>query len=573
MECQNAGELEVRLAETQQSLAVALARVEAYRCRERVLLRDYQAVLGQAREAGVILSKQRKVPIDGADGADGAVILSPLQQVSEASDDNTACAPTHLVLSSLTEQHPIYINTPHGRVPGTLLVAGNSLHFVEMHARVGPGEYLGLRALKAEAAEIDRPSRMNSTASLRNLGSGADSPPLSARGDTGPAGVLSGAANWLAQKVRVSGSGGTNGPGEDSSETGNTGLGFSNIMETIMHTLDDDSSDEAEAPPSQPRPRQRSSRSRRAAPSAPPQVHGHTPYTGAAEQGGQQRLWDIAWADNFGHMRRLQFEAHLPAQAFIHAQVQSWAVSSSLPAGSQASLAATAYAAAKPVVACSGCNTAIPAAQLPAVASKDGRAIGVRVFSAEDLELAVPDSMPPLELEPEMEGRSGILGAGEARAVAGALPTRHRLCSWRLLYSTDRHGISLQTLYRRSVAAPSLLFIQDTNGYVFGAFTTEGWRMGTRFFGTGETFVFQLRPHRVAWRWKTATTNLTRNDYFMFGSPESLAVGGGGHFALFLQEDLLRGSSGISATFGNACLASANEFTVAQVELWTLRRT
>lgn len=55
-----------------------------------------------------------------------------------------------------------------------------------------------------------------------------------------------------------------------------------------------------------------------------------------------------------------------------------------------------------------------------------------------------------------MEGTSGILEAGEARAVAGSLPTRHRLSYWRLLYSTQRHGISLQTLYRRAVAAPSL---------------------------------------------------------------------------------------------------------------------
>lgn len=41
---------------------------------------------------------------------------------------------------------------------------------------------------------------------------------------------------------------------------------------------------------------------------------------GPTEQGGA-RLWDIAWADNMGHMRRLQFEADLPVQAFIDAQV------------------------------------------------------------------------------------------------------------------------------------------------------------------------------------------------------------------------------------------------------------
>lgn len=36
----------------------------------------------------------------------------------------------------------------NGQVPGTLLVAGNSLHFVETHARVGPEQFLALRALK-----------------------------------------------------------------------------------------------------------------------------------------------------------------------------------------------------------------------------------------------------------------------------------------------------------------------------------------------------------------------------------------------------------------------------------------
>ena len=42
------------------------------------------------------------------------------------------------------------------------------------------------------------------------------------------------------------------------------------------------------------------------------------------------------------------------------------------------------------------------------------------------------------------------------------------------------------------------------------------------------------QPHRVAWRWRRAVGD-ERNDYFQFGTPESLAVGGGGHFAIFLQ--------------------------------------
>lgn len=48
-----------------------------------------------------------------------------------------------------------------------------------------------------------------------------------------------------------------------------------------------------------------------------------------------------------------------------------------------------------------------------------------------------------------MSERSGIMSSETARALAGGLPPRFRMSSWSLLYSTERHGISLQTLYRR----------------------------------------------------------------------------------------------------------------------------
>ncbi len=84
--------------------------------------------------------------------------------------------------------------------------------------------------------------------------------------------------------------------------------------------------------------------------------------------------------------------------------------------------------------------------------------------------------------------------------------------------------------------------------------------------------VFAVQPHRVAWRWRRSVSG-DRNDFFQFGTPESVAVGGGGHFAIFLAEDLLRGSSGISSTFGNPCLAGSAEFTVGQLEVWAVNPT
>ncbi len=56
------------------------------------------------------------------------------------------------------------------------------------------------------------------------------------------------------------------------------------------------------------------------------------------------------------------------------------------------------------------------------------------------------------------------------------------------------HGISLATLYRKMHGGqvPTLTVIKDNGGHVFGCYTPEGWRIAPRYYGSGETFVFQL---------------------------------------------------------------------------------
>lgn len=58
------------------------------------------------------------------------------------------------------------------------------------------------------------------------------------------------------------------------------------------------------------------------------------------------------------------------------------------------------------------------------------------------------------------------------------------------------------------------------------------------------------------------------NDFFQFSTHEGLGVGGAGHLALWLDNELLEGASHPCDTFGNPCLASCEEFAVAAVELW-----
>ena len=72
--------------------------------------------------------------------------------------------------------------------------------------------------------------------------------------------------------------------------------------------------------------------------------------------------------------------------------------------------------------------------------------------------------------------------------LRAALPVRLRQHDWRLAFSTDQHGCSLQTLYRRLASrGPSLLVVLDADGSVFGGFASESWRAdASHYFGTGE---------------------------------------------------------------------------------------
>ncbi|EYU31013.1 hypothetical protein ABFS82_08G226400 [Erythranthe guttata] len=168
---------------------------------------------------------------------------------------------------------------------------------------------------------------------------------------------------------------------------------------------------------------------------------------------------------------------------------------------------------------------------------------------------------------PETSEPSLLLSEKTRSFLYAALPVVVQGRKWVLLYSTWRHGISLSTLYRRSLIWPglSLLVVGDRNGAVFGGLVEAPLRPTNkrRYQGTNDSFVFTdtstqpqlFRPTGV-------------NRYYTLCSTEYLAMGGGSHFALYLDGDLLSGSSSSSETYDNPCLAHSEDFEVKEVELW-----
>ncbi|KAI9343645.1 hypothetical protein BDR26DRAFT_242537 [Obelidium mucronatum] len=70
------------------------------------------------------------------------------------------------------------------------------------------------------------------------------------------------------------------------------------------------------------------------------------------------------------------------------------------------------------------------------------------------------------------------------------LPPLYRESStWRLIYSLDHHGISLNTLYgnceANGLSNPVLVVVKNDVGNVFGAFANEGLRVQHGYYGNG----------------------------------------------------------------------------------------
>ncbi|CAI9109438.1 OLC1v1009262C3 [Oldenlandia corymbosa var. corymbosa] len=180
--------------------------------------------------------------------------------------------------------------------------------------------------------------------------------------------------------------------------------------------------------------------------------------------------------------------------------------------------------------------------------------------------LKLDESLPSDEVI-ETSEPSLLLSEKTRNVLFASMPVIVQGRKWILLYSTWRHGISISTLYRRSMLWPglSLLVVGDRKGAVFGGLVEAPLRPTNkrRYQGSNNTFVFtNVSGDPTIFR----STGVNR--YFTLCSTEYLALGGGNHFALYLDGDLLSGSSSASDTYGNSCLAHTQDFEVKEVELW-----
>jgi len=85
---------------------------------------------------------------------------------------------------------------------------------------------------------------------------------------------------------------------------------------------------------------------------------------------------------------------------------------------------------------------------------------------------------------------------------------------WRLLFSIDVNGTSMQTFYRCVHERDNtVLLIQNEKGEAFGSYQVEAWHDSFRFYGSGDgSFLFSMELSEEKGKSQKMSTNINVYD-------------------------------------------------------------
>ncbi|XP_068239755.1 GTPase-activating protein skywalker isoform X4 [Palaemon carinicauda] len=201
------------------------------------------------------------------------------------------------------------------------------------------------------------------------------------------------------------------------------------------------------------------------------------------------------------------------------------------------------------------------------------------------------EGLPTSEAQADIKMMSHTLTIKELLTVWSWLPTRMTLHQPTLIYTTEEHGCSLTTFFQRvEKHEPTLMCIRTTNDHVFGAYCSTAWAQrnitdeyGNRqtYFGTGESFLFSLRPSLAKYQWvgitqqqeEASISNVKHSaELFMHGDSNMITIGGGNGNGIMLDQELRYGKTENCDTFNNPPLTPDGDFEVKVIEVYSLTK-
>lgn len=215
----------------------------------------------------------------------------------------------------------------------------------------------------------------------------------------------------------------------------------------------------------------------------------------------------------------------------------------------------------------------------------DAGAEGVQ--ASRDMSSLHSSELPTSNAQANVQMLSHTLNVKELLTIWNWLPVRMTMYQPSLLYTTEEHGSSLTTFYQRVEGHDqTILLVRTTCNHVFGAYCSVAWdtrhkkdEYGNKqtYYGTGESFLFTLRPVPAKYQWVGITqqkqdaslSNVSHSEaLFMHGDDEMITVGGGEGQGLMLDHELQFGKTESCKTFDNPPLCASKDFEIKVVEVY-----
>ncbi|XP_042237104.1 GTPase-activating protein skywalker-like isoform X3 [Homarus americanus] len=199
------------------------------------------------------------------------------------------------------------------------------------------------------------------------------------------------------------------------------------------------------------------------------------------------------------------------------------------------------------------------------------------------------EGLPTSESQSNIQMMSHTLTIKELLTLWSWLPMRMTMHQPTLVYTTEEHGCSLTTFFQRvEKHEPTLLCIRTLDDYVFGAYCSTAWAQRHHkdefgnwqtYFGTGETFLFTLRPTVAKYQWigiskQQDNAELSSVEHsqelFMHADSNMITIGGGNGQGIMLDHDFRYGKTETCQTFENPPLVPNGDFEVKIIEVYSL---
>eukprot|EP00484_Ammonia_sp_Unknown_P024380 CAMPEP_0197047836 /NCGR_PEP_ID=MMETSP1384-20130603/23279_1 /TAXON_ID=29189 /ORGANISM="Ammonia sp." /LENGTH=350 /DNA_ID=CAMNT_0042479851 /DNA_START=51 /DNA_END=1103 /DNA_ORIENTATION=+ len=184
----------------------------------------------------------------------------------------------------------------------------------------------------------------------------------------------------------------------------------------------------------------------------------------------------------------------------------------------------------------------------------------------------------PWDMELTNEYECTLLSPFKLKQIITKCPTRTHLYKWSLFYSTEKHGISVNTLYHRlEYVDEFVILINDaTSNDIFGAFLDCRWtkpkQEKAKYKGSIDCFVFNYTVNNEIKDTDKTQLSVYKGSgykkYFFRNDHKSVTIGAGECPALYFDFDFNLGRSVKCDTFNSPPLSKDTQFKIKKLEIW-----